>query len=141
MLQYERRFVELYELVSVKLIETRKFYDLYNSLDQSLGYMLKEADILDSIITNYPLALKSKTGKQQIQTQLSEILDGVHKNQSQVQETVTEKTKTRDGLLEKLHSLIERQRQYFRAVKEFQNQCTKNEKLSARLEQLQAEQD
>ena len=57
-LQYERRFVELYELVQSKLIETRKYYELYNALNESYSYMENEDNLLNSIIEGFPLALK-----------------------------------------------------------------------------------
>ena len=41
-MQYERRFVELYELVAAKLIETRKYFAMYNTLDDSYNLMNNE---------------------------------------------------------------------------------------------------
>jgi len=38
LIQYERRFGELYQQVAWKLEETRKYYDFYNQLDTSLGF-------------------------------------------------------------------------------------------------------
>lgn len=45
LIQYERRFVELYQQVAWKLEETRKYYDIYNTLDTSLGFLQKEVKI------------------------------------------------------------------------------------------------
>lgn len=42
LIQYEKRFVELYQQVAWKLEETKKYYDLYNTLDTSLGFIQKE---------------------------------------------------------------------------------------------------
>lgn len=42
LIQYERRFVELYQQVAWKLEETRKYYDMYNTLDTTLGFLQKE---------------------------------------------------------------------------------------------------
>jgi hypothetical protein len=42
LIQYERRFVELYEQVSDKLDETRKHFSTYNALDQKRTYIHKE---------------------------------------------------------------------------------------------------
>ena len=42
LIQYERRFAELYEQVAYKLTETRKYFALYNSLDSTLGFIQKE---------------------------------------------------------------------------------------------------
>lgn len=42
LIQYERRFVELYQQVEWKLEETRKYYDMYNTLDTTLSHIQKE---------------------------------------------------------------------------------------------------
>jgi len=42
LIQYERRFVELYQQVSWKLEETRKYYDIYNTLETTLTFIQKE---------------------------------------------------------------------------------------------------
>ena len=42
LIQYERRFAELYQQVAYKLQETRKYYSLYNTLDSTLGFLQKE---------------------------------------------------------------------------------------------------
>lgn len=45
LIQYERRFVELYEQVSDKLDETRKHFSTYNALDQKRTYIQKEVSL------------------------------------------------------------------------------------------------
>ena len=42
LIQYERRFVELYQQVAWKLEETRKYYDMYNTLETTLTFLQKE---------------------------------------------------------------------------------------------------
>jgi DNA repair exonuclease SbcCD ATPase subunit len=42
LIQYERRFVELYQQVAWKLDETKKYYSLYNTLDTTLTFIQKE---------------------------------------------------------------------------------------------------
>ncbi len=51
LIQYERRFVELYQQVAAKLEETRKYYDMYNILETTLGFIQKEVEIIvDSLV-------------------------------------------------------------------------------------------
>ena len=42
LIQYERRFAELYQQVAWKLEETRKYYDQYNTLESTHSYIQKE---------------------------------------------------------------------------------------------------
>ena len=40
-MQYERRFRELYQQVASKLEETKKFYSLFNTLEEKKGFLSK----------------------------------------------------------------------------------------------------
>ena len=51
--QYQRRFLELYNQVSVKHKETKQYYTLYNTLSDTRMYMEKELAFLNSIYDNY----------------------------------------------------------------------------------------
>ena len=42
LIQYERRFAELYQQVAWKLEETRKYYSFYNHLQTSLSFIQTE---------------------------------------------------------------------------------------------------
>ena len=46
LIQYERRFGELYQQVAWKLEENRKYFDLYNTLETSLSFIQKEVSLL-----------------------------------------------------------------------------------------------
>lgn len=52
--QYQRRFLELYNQVAAKHKETKQYYTLYNSLEDSRVYIKKELSILNSISDMYP---------------------------------------------------------------------------------------
>jgi hypothetical protein len=51
LIQYERRFVELYQQVAWKLEETRKYYDMYNTLETTLGFLQKEVTACDFFLS------------------------------------------------------------------------------------------
>jgi small-conductance mechanosensitive channel len=53
LIQYERRFVELYQQVAWKLEETRKYYAMYNTLDSNLTFLQKNVKILNSITETF----------------------------------------------------------------------------------------
>lgn len=52
--QYQRRFLELYNQVSAKHRETKQYYTLYNTLDDTRLYIRKELTLLNSILDSYP---------------------------------------------------------------------------------------
>jgi chromosome segregation ATPase len=53
LLQYERRFAELYDEVAAKLDETRRYFALYNTITKKKEFMVKEEELITSMITNF----------------------------------------------------------------------------------------
>ena len=51
--QYQRRFLELYNEVAQKHQETKQFYTMYNTLDDTKLYLSKELSLLNSVLDNY----------------------------------------------------------------------------------------
>jgi len=137
LLQFERRFVELNDLISDKLIETRKYFNMYNTKDDVKDFMRQECELLNSIIDGFPIASRSKNGQTQYKTQVTNILGGIEKQKDHVSRQYDSEVVSRDTLIQKHTILLERQRAYFKAVKEFQEECGTNERLVAGLESMQ----
>ena len=53
LLQYERRFRELYAMIAQKGDETRKYYAMYNVLEEKKTYVTKEISLINSIHENF----------------------------------------------------------------------------------------
>ena len=124
LLQFERRFIELNELDAEKLLESRKYYALYNILCETYRFMQSEVDLLNSIIDGFPTAQQSKTGKSYM-TQVSDILNGITENQIQIDTEYQIQINIKEKLVVKYNKLLEKQRKYFKAIKEFQEECYK----------------
>lgn len=138
LLQYERRFVELYELVQDKLVETRKYFEFFNTLNDVFKYMENEDKLLNSINDGFPKAIKSKTGTTSFLESFTGILGNVETNKEHAKKEYENECVMRDALQQKYSKLLENQRKYFKAVKEFQEECTKNEKLQSSLDRMAA---
>jgi len=136
-MQYERRFVELYELVADKLVETRKYYAMYNTLDDSLSLMSNEVSLLNSIVEGFPNSAKSKPGQTQFLEKFTQILEGIEKTKEQKNKELSNEKTALEALTQKYNKLLEKQRNYFKAVKEFQEECYKNEKYQEALQRFQ----
>jgi len=136
LLQYERRFVELYELVGEKLKETRKYFALYNTLEESHRFMSNEVNLLNEITEGFPAAMKNKANREKFMEGCQSILSGVGKQQEQSDKELTQENAAKEALNHKYNVLLEKQRNYFKGVKEFQEECFKNERLTEALEQL-----
>ena len=138
LIQYERRFAELYQQVAWKLEETRKYYEFYNQLDTSLGFIQKEIKLLNSISDNFEVAMKSAQTKKEYLTQCETIVGGVEATLSRQSGILDQKTQTVEDLKVTHQALVDKQRSYFKAVKEFQEECTKNELLTSKIAQMSA---
>ncbi|XP_014483645.1 PREDICTED: coiled-coil domain-containing protein 93 [Dinoponera quadriceps] len=131
--QYQRRFMELYNQVSAKHKETKQYYTLYNTLDDTKLYLSKELSLLNSIQDNYNEAMASASGKEQFLKQFETIVAGVKRNKAMVEKRCADEKNRRDALSRQLVTLVEQQRKYVAAVRQLTIECRKNEALLAQL--------
>ena len=96
LMQYERRFRELYSQVAAKLEETKKFYALYNTLEEKKGFLAKEVSLLNSIHENYTKAAAGN--KDRIVESVEGILKGVQQSLAKVEQRLKEALNARDGM-------------------------------------------
>jgi hypothetical protein len=136
LIQYERRFAELYQQVAWKLVETKKYFAMYNQYDTTLSFLQKEVKLLNSISENFEQAMRSAQGKEEYLKQFELIIVGVDQS-IKAQEAALSRA---DAKLEELRlrnqTLVDEQRRYFQAVKDFQLECEKNAWLTDKLESL-----
>ena len=136
LMQYERRFAELYEEVAAKLEENRKYVGMYNTLDQKRNFMVKQVALIDSINEQFTDAMYLKKTRGTFLGQMEKIVNGIKGNLSK-QESRFDIVKDKlEGLREENQSLVNNQREYFKAVKDFQDECDRNERLSIKYEKL-----
>ncbi|XP_066301811.1 coiled-coil domain-containing protein 93-like isoform X2 [Branchiostoma lanceolatum] len=131
--QYQRRFVELYNQVAATHKETKQFITLYNTLDDTKLYLNKEVNLLNSIHDNFEQAMSSSANKEQFLKQLEQIVDGIKQNKNKVEKKKQEEKMRRDQFNDTFLDLVDKQRVYFKTVKDFQEECRKNEILLAKL--------
>lgn len=135
LMQYERRFVELYQQVAWKLDETKKYYSMYNTLDTTLTFMQKEIKLLDSISSSFEEAMVHPQSKQEYLDQFELIVKGIVEALRQQEGVMHLRERKVEELKSTHQNLVDEQRKYFKAVKDFQDECTKNEWLTVKLEQ------
>lgn len=133
LLQYETRFLELYDEVALTLDETRKYFATYNALQTTQAFVEKEIALLESIHANFDVAMASKTATRALFDQLDTIQASVASSVRQ-QQSVRDAHSLRVETLEsKYQLLLEKERTYVNAIREFQRECEKNERLAAKL--------
>lgn len=131
--QYQRRFLELYNQVAAKHKETKQFYTLYNTFDDTKLYTEKELSVLNSILDNYAEAMSSASGKEQFLKQFDTIVEGFKHIKAKAEQRKIEERQRRDKLSQTLLGLIDQQRRYVVAVRQLTDECQRNERLLSQL--------
>ncbi len=97
--------------------------------------MTTEVSVLNSITDGFPKAMKlSQKGKDSFLDSFKEILTGVKSTSDAADKQLGNEVTTREVLNNKYNVLLEKQRNYFKAVKEFQDECYRNERLTESIE-------
>ena len=112
LLQYERRFRELYAMIAQKGDETRKYYAMYNVLEEKKTYVTKEISLINSIHENFTKVMAEKAAARE---KLAESVDSTVKS---VQARVDDELAAKAALQAKYDKLLGQQRKYFKLVKE-----------------------
>ncbi|KAK5890922.1 hypothetical protein CesoFtcFv8_014398 [Champsocephalus esox] len=131
--QYQKRFIELYSQVSATHKETKQFFTLYNTLDDKKVYLEKEVNLLNSIHDNFHQAMASSAAKEQFLRQMEQIVEGIKQNRIKMEKKKQENKMRRDQLNDEYLELLDKQRLYFKTVKDFKEECRKNEMLLSKL--------
>ncbi|KAM4698237.1 coiled-coil domain-containing protein 93 isoform 2-T2 [Rhinophrynus dorsalis] len=131
--QYQKRFIELYGQVSATHKETKQFFTLYNTLDDKKVYLEKEVNLLNSIHDNFQQAMASSSTREQFLRQMEQIVDGIKQSRNKMEKKKQENKMRRDQLNDEYLELLEKQRLYFKTVKEFKEECRRNETLLSKL--------
>lgn len=129
LIQYERRFSELYVHIQEKLQQTRKFYATYNALVEIKELMLKETSLLNSINSQFQDAITSTAGRLKLINSMEGIVKGAQQKLEKVQLGLQAEQKVCDALKERHAAAIAEQRRCYSLLKAFQEECTKNERL------------
>ncbi|XP_056245825.1 coiled-coil domain-containing protein 93 isoform X1 [Seriola aureovittata] len=131
--QYQKRFIELYSQVSATHKETKQFFTLYNTLDDKKVYLEKEVNLLNSIHDNFQQAMSSVAAKEQFLRQMEQIVEGIKQSRIKMEKKKQENKMRRDQLNDEYLELLDKRRLYFKTVKDFKEECRKNEMLLSKL--------
>jgi len=133
LIQYERRFEELYDTVQAKLKETRKYFAAYNVLADTKKYLQKEISLLNSVQQQVAPALETLSGKSSLVTALAAIQDGVTANIKLVDAKLKSERDAEAECRARHDDAVRLQRQYVALVKELRDAVARERELSAAL--------
>ncbi|KAJ0178371.1 hypothetical protein K1T71_006194 [Dendrolimus kikuchii] len=117
LLQYEKRFIELYNQVASKHKETKQYYIFYNTLLEVKSYTSKELSLLNSILDNYEEAMSSSRKREEFMSQFESIVEWVNQTVKKVEEKYKNEKDEKNKLYNEYTNLLELQRQYAAGLK------------------------
>jgi len=129
LMQYERRFRELYQQVASKSQETKKYFSSFNTLEEKKGFITKEVSLINSIHENFNKSLPGNRDK--LVESVEGLVKNVQQNLERVEQRLASEHKEKEALQQQYDKLVEKQRKYFKLVKDFHLECQRNEELSA----------
>nr|KAJ0200537.1 hypothetical protein LSAT_V11C600307520 [Lactuca sativa] len=129
LIQYERRFSELNVHIQGKLRQTRKYYATYNALLEIKELMLKETSLLNSMSSQLHDALNSPAGRVTLTSSIDGISKSIKQKLRNVEVTLEAEKKACEGLKKKHAAANLEKRRCYSLLKEFQEECTRNERL------------
>ncbi|XP_045766626.1 coiled-coil domain-containing protein 93 [Maniola jurtina] len=117
LLQYEKRFVELYNQVASKHKETKQYYIFYNTLYEVKLYTSKELSLLNSILDNYDEVMSSARKREEFMVQFESIVEWVNQTVKKVEQKYKHEKEQKAALHAEYSRLMDVQRQYAAALK------------------------
>lgn len=126
---YQRRFLELYDQISANTIETKQFYDFYNTLIDSKQYIEKEVNLLNSVLDNYSRAMSAANFREQFFNQLESIVEWVTQTKNKLNIIQNTKKEVRQSLYQQLSSLMELEREYATVVSQLNSEASPEKRL------------
>ena len=118
--QYSRRLKELSALSLSKLTELKKCQQLLNSLISSTNILEGENGLFNDILKSFNQSLNSSDAQKTLINQISSIAVQTKEQSKKIESELSFKSKDLQTLEETHRKLLEKQRRYYQAVKEYQ---------------------
>jgi chromosome segregation ATPase len=136
MQQYQRQFVELYQQIAAKEVETRRYFNTYNTLEDTRTFLNRETQIYSSILEGYKAAMSSKSGRANFATEMANIAKGVQDSLAKVTGKLETETSKKQSFDQQYKELVDKERLFVKLAGKFADACGRNEKLEAEIAQL-----
>lgn len=135
LLQYEKRFLELFEEINATREEIDKRFAAYNFYNEERKLQAQEGELVASVHSSFVPAMRSASGQRQFLEQASRFVESARTLAQKQTVQLDKRRARRDAKAVERDALADSQRAYFRAVKQLQQQAERNEALAARIQE------
>lgn len=136
-IQYQKGFVELSDAILSTLNETKTTYAAINLLTDTLSYLKREQNVVNSIIDQYDVAKQSAKTRDQFMDQVSAILVSMGSNKTEIARRLFEQQEQLEKNQATLNKLRTLARNYRSSLHRFRDECTRNRDLTSMLAEEQ----
>lgn len=135
LIQFNKRLVELFENMNLKSEENRKYINLYNTVQETRRLFQQEQKYINEINSSYQNC-KAKKEKETLKNNIAATLQAI-KNNIEKSVKACEDMKQEQIKVNKVYQEnILQEKEHFLRIKEFEDECDKNDELRAKMKQL-----
>jgi hypothetical protein len=131
LLQFERRFAELYEQMTLKSDEHRRHVTTFNSLSTKVSLIEGQLSLLKSIRDGFIASKSNPRAASELLSQFPTILEGFNNSIEKSKMKLANAEKNRGEADQELQILLAKQRKYYRAMRDLHESFLEHERLLA----------
>ena len=130
--QFHKRLVELFDNLNLKSEENRRYVNLYNTVMETRRLFRQQTDYMKEINDSYK-SCKQKKEKEVLLHNIQNVLKIIDQSISQSTESLTKLRVDSQRVQAQYNESIMREKDHFRRIKEFEDECDKNDELRSKL--------
>jgi chromosome segregation ATPase len=130
--QFHKRLVELFDNLNLKSEENRRYVNLYNTVMETRRLFRQQTDYMKEINDSYK-SCKQKKEKEVLLHNIQNVLKIIDQSISQSTESLNKLRVDSQRVQAQYNESIMREKDHFRRIKEFEDECDKNDELRSKL--------
>ena len=124
--------MELFDNLNLKSEENRRYVNLYNTVMETRRLFRQQTDYMREISDSYRNS-KQKKEKEVLLHNIKNVLEIIDKNINQSTDGMTKLRQDYQRVQAQYNESILREKDHFKRIKEFEDECDKNDELRSRL--------
>lgn len=130
--QFHKRLVELFDNLNLKSEENRRYVNLFNTVMETKRLFRQQYDYLKEINDSYKTC-KQKKEKEVLLHNIQNVLGIIDKNINQSSDSLNKLKVDYQRVQASYNESILREKDHFKRIKEFEDECDKNDALRAQI--------
>ena len=130
--QFHKRLVELFDNLNLKSEENRRYINLYNTVMETRKLFKQQTDYMREINDSYK-GCKQKKEKEVLLHNIKNVLEIIEKSITASTDSLSKLRLDYQRVQASYNESILREKDHFKRIKEFEDECDKNDELRSKL--------